>query len=61
MRAMHQLTLIVWGRQGRLVPPEHARILKAKLSRSKTILFGECGHFPHIERAREFNPRFSVS
>ena len=55
MRAIHQPTLIIWGRQDRLVPPDHARILEAKLPRSRTILFDECGHLPQRERPEQFN------
>jgi pimeloyl-ACP methyl ester carboxylesterase len=55
MRVLHQPILIVWGRQDRLVPPDHARILEAKLPRSKTILFDECGHLPQVEQPWQFN------
>ena len=44
MRTLQQPTLIIWGQQDRLVPPDHARFLEAKLPRSRTILFDECGH-----------------
>lgn len=55
MRTMHQPTLIIWGRQDKLVPPEHARILEANLPRSKTILLNECGHLPQFEQPQQFN------
>jgi pimeloyl-ACP methyl ester carboxylesterase len=48
-------TLIIWGRQDRLVPPAHARILEAKLPQSRTILFDECGHLPQLEQPGQFN------
>ena len=49
MRTLQQPTLIIWGQQDRLVPADHARILEAKLPRSRTILFDECGHLPQLE------------
>jgi pimeloyl-ACP methyl ester carboxylesterase len=55
MRALQQPTLIIWGRQDRLVPPEHARILEAKLPRSRTVLFDDCGHLPQLEQPQKFN------
>jgi 4,5:9,10-diseco-3-hydroxy-5,9,17-trioxoandrosta-1(10),2-diene-4-oate hydrolase len=55
MRAMRQSTLIIWGRQDKLVPADHARILELKLPRSKTVLFDECGHLPQLEQPRQFN------
>jgi pimeloyl-ACP methyl ester carboxylesterase len=55
MCAIHQPTLIIWGQQDRLVPPDHARILEAKLPQSRTILFNECGHLPQLEQPGQFN------
>jgi pimeloyl-ACP methyl ester carboxylesterase len=46
MRTIHQPTL---------VPPDHARILEAKLPQSRTILFDECGHLPQLEQQGQFN------
>jgi hypothetical protein len=37
------------------VPPDHARILEAKLPQSRTILFDECGHLPQLEQPGQFN------
>jgi pimeloyl-ACP methyl ester carboxylesterase len=55
MQSMKQPTLIIWGRQDRLVPADHARILEGKLQRASTILFDNCGHFPQVERPLRFN------
>ena len=55
MRTMQQPTLIIWGRQDRLVPPDHAHILESTLPRSRTILFDDCGHLPQLEQPRQFN------
>jgi pimeloyl-ACP methyl ester carboxylesterase len=55
MRTMDQPTLIIWGRQDKLVPADHARVLEARLPRSKKIIFDECGHLPQLEQAQRFN------
>ena len=55
MPAMKQPTLVVWGRNDRLLPPKHADILKTKLPNARVILFDTCGHLPQIERAANFN------
>jgi pimeloyl-ACP methyl ester carboxylesterase len=55
MRTLHQPTLLIWGRQDRLVPRDHACILEAKLPRCRTLLFEECGHLPQLEQSRQFN------
>jgi pimeloyl-ACP methyl ester carboxylesterase len=54
MRIMMQPTLIIWGQQDRLVPPDHARILEARLPLTKSILFDQCGHLPQLEKASQF-------
>jgi pimeloyl-ACP methyl ester carboxylesterase len=59
MRTMQQPTLIIWGRQDKLVPLDHARILEAKLPRSRTIVLEECGHLPQLEQPRQFNAAVS--
>jgi pimeloyl-ACP methyl ester carboxylesterase len=53
--AMKQPTLVIWGRQDKLVPVDHARILEGNLQRSATVLFGDCGHFPQVEQPQRFN------
>jgi pimeloyl-ACP methyl ester carboxylesterase len=55
MPTMKQPTLIIWGRQDKLVPADHARILEGKLQRASTILFDNCGHFPQVEQPQRFN------
>jgi pimeloyl-ACP methyl ester carboxylesterase len=55
MPTMKQPALIIWGRQDKLVPADHARILEGKLPRASTILFDNCGHFPQVEQPQRFN------
>jgi pimeloyl-ACP methyl ester carboxylesterase len=53
--SMKQPTLVVWGRNDRLLPVDHARILEAKLPSQRQVIFDACGHAPMIEKAGEFN------
>jgi pimeloyl-ACP methyl ester carboxylesterase len=55
MPAMTQPTLVVWGREDRLLPVDQARILEAGLPTCRKIIFEACGHAPMIEKAAEFN------
>jgi pimeloyl-ACP methyl ester carboxylesterase len=55
MASMQQPTLVVWGRQDRLLPVDQARILEARLPSSRQIIFDACGHAPMMEKAAEFN------
>lgn len=48
-------TLIVWGKQDRILPVEHARVAREKISHARLHVFDDCGHAPQIERAAEFN------
>jgi pimeloyl-ACP methyl ester carboxylesterase len=55
MTSMTQPTLVVWGREDRLLPVAHAKILEAALPSQRQIVFEACGHAPMIEEAAEFN------
>lgn len=44
-------TLIVWGRQDRLLHPEGASILAAAIPRSRVQMLDDTGHVPMVERA----------
>jgi pimeloyl-ACP methyl ester carboxylesterase len=55
MASMQQPTLVVWGREDRLLPVGQARILESRLPSSRQIIFDACGHAPMMEKAAEFN------
>ena len=55
MTSMTPPTLVVWGREDRLLPVAHAKILEAALPSQRQIVFEACGHAPMIEKAAEFN------
>jgi pimeloyl-ACP methyl ester carboxylesterase len=48
-------TLIVWGRQDRIVPPRDAAEWGRRLRNSRTVIFERCGHVPMAERPVRFN------
>ena len=48
-------TLIVWGRDDRVVPPRDATEFARRLRNSETVIFDDCGHVPQAERPTRFN------
>jgi pimeloyl-ACP methyl ester carboxylesterase len=42
--------LVIWGEADRLVPPESARLLCARMPSVKLRMLTSCGHMPMIER-----------
>ena len=48
-------TLIVWGRQDRVVPSSDAAEWGRRLSNSRTVILDETGHVPQLERPVRFN------
>ena len=47
-------TLLVWGRQDRITPPDVAEEMARGISRSELVWLDECGHAPMMEHPREF-------
>jgi len=48
-------TLIVWGRNDRVVPPGDALEYQRRLKNSELVVFERCGHIPMAERPVRFN------
>ncbi|MFB2772609.1 alpha/beta fold hydrolase [Pelatocladus sp. BLCC-F211] len=48
-------TLVVWGKQDKLIPVEYASIATQKISFAKLHLFDQCGHWCYLEYPNEFN------
>ncbi len=54
----HQInapTLVVWGRQDRVVPISHMAVAQEKILHAQTYVFENCGHAPQIEYPEKFN------
>ena len=49
LKGLMMPTLILWGGQDRLIPPENARRFAADLPHSRLVLFERLGHVPHEE------------
>jgi 4,5:9,10-diseco-3-hydroxy-5,9,17-trioxoandrosta-1(10),2-diene-4-oate hydrolase len=48
-------TLIVWGKQDRVVPVKHAAVAHARIPQARLHLFDNCGHTPQLEFPDKFN------
>lgn len=49
-------TMIVWGKQDRIIPIAHAHIAAKHLPNAEQPLFiDRCGHYPHLEHPAQFN------
>jgi len=48
-------TLLIWGRQDIVTPPEAAFELESKIRNAKLVWFDRCGHAPMIECPDEFS------
>jgi 4,5:9,10-diseco-3-hydroxy-5,9,17-trioxoandrosta-1(10),2-diene-4-oate hydrolase len=48
-------TLVIWGRQDRILPVAHAHVAEEKIPEATIHIFDPCGHMPQIERPEEFN------
>jgi 2-hydroxymuconate-semialdehyde hydrolase len=55
LAALRQPTLIVHGREDRIIPLESSLRLLQIIPRARLHVFGQCGHWTQIEHAAEFN------
>jgi pimeloyl-ACP methyl ester carboxylesterase len=46
-------TLIIWGREDRIVPLECGQMFHAAIAGSRLAVIDRCGHFPHFEQPEE--------
>lgn len=53
--ALPHRTLVVHGRDDRVIPLENAHRLLALVDDARLHVFGRCGHWTQIEHADEFN------
>lgn len=47
-------TLLVWGANDRLFPPDYAFVYQQLIPGSKAVVLPECGHLPHVEKGDAF-------
>ena len=48
-------TLVIWGRQDRILPSSQAFDAAARIPRASLHVFTHCGHMPNVEYPEEFN------
>ncbi|MCL4351993.1 MAG: alpha/beta hydrolase [Firmicutes bacterium] len=48
-------TLLLWGREDRIIPLEYGRIMEKSLSDAELVVIDNCGHLPHIEEPQITN------
>lgn len=48
-------TLVVWGKQDRVVPVQHAFTARKLIPNARVHLFDNCGHTPQLEYPAQFN------
>jgi len=48
-------TLIVWGKQDRILPVAHGHVAEERIAGAQFHIFEECGHVPPMEKAEAFN------
>lgn len=54
IRSLKTPTLIIWGRQDRIIPLEFGERFHKAISGSKLVVFENTGHMPQMERPKEF-------
>jgi 4,5:9,10-diseco-3-hydroxy-5,9,17-trioxoandrosta-1(10),2-diene-4-oate hydrolase len=48
-------TLVVWGKEDKIIPVKHTRIAAAKIAGARLEIFDKCGHMPMFEYPDRFN------
>ena len=54
LRRVTSPTLVVWGKQDRLVPLAHGEAYCKAIRRAELKVLDRCGHSPQLERPAEF-------
>jgi 4,5:9,10-diseco-3-hydroxy-5,9,17-trioxoandrosta-1(10),2-diene-4-oate hydrolase len=47
--------MVVWGRQDRTLPVQHAYRAAQRIPGSELVLYDQSGHLPMYEKAEDFN------
>jgi len=55
LNTMTAPTLVVWGRQDRIIPVAHAQVAVHKIPGARLEIFDRCGHMPQLEHPDRFN------
>jgi len=52
---MEKPTLILWGRDDKLIPVNFAARFNKEINASRLRIIDGCGHMPHVECPEKFN------
>ena len=55
LRDLKRPLLTIWGEEDTILPVSQAAAVRRALPRSVTRVIPECGHWPHMEKAAQFN------
>ncbi len=55
LRDLKRPLLTIWGEEDAIIPVSQAAAVRRALPRSVTRVIPECGHWPHMEKAEQFN------
>lgn len=55
LKQINHETLIIHGREDRVIPPENSLRLHHLIDRSELHIFGRCGHWTQVEHASSFS------
>src|SRR5207245_9484076 len=55
LKKIQSPTLIIWGKQDRLIPVRHGYRAVRRIPHARLVLFDPCGHLPMLEHPDEFN------
>ncbi len=53
LHRVNKPSLIIWGEQDRIFPPEMAGALQSRIPGSELVMLADCGHLPHVEKRAE--------
>jgi 4,5:9,10-diseco-3-hydroxy-5,9,17-trioxoandrosta-1(10),2-diene-4-oate hydrolase len=48
-------TLVVWGKDDRIIPADHAQVAVDKIPGARLEIFDRYGHMPQLEHPEKFN------
>jgi 2-hydroxy-6-oxonona-2,4-dienedioate hydrolase len=54
LQAIHRPTLILWGREDKLIPLGFGEQFHQEITGSQLLVIDNCGHMPQVESPREF-------
>jgi pimeloyl-ACP methyl ester carboxylesterase len=55
LNKLEQPTVLIWGREDRVVPMDAAFILQKQIPNADLVVFAKCGHWAQWEKADAFN------